>query len=913
MAQISIMRSEMAVPPGPDRSSRLRNAPLSGEQQAKGAQRSRKRRRRQLSNRRDTRRQKGKGGKGRRPGRGARKQTIEAVKTEPGQLHVMALNVNGIRIDRKRKALGSFIAGLEPQPDVCIITETPLYDTEAKLVKYPTYVYANPSSRSRDELQACGGVLILVKQGLGFDKADDLPNVKEPLNGCSILVYLQDPVIHTSRVTGVYLTPAARPTKRQVEMLTNEESRLMTDGKEVGHLIGGDLNHPSWLTENEDWVSSTGLWTLTDPEVGTFASGNSLDKFLYLPGDDIPAAFLREEMAEDNEREEGLWYPGITGAEEVVGNHHPVYIAFPCGQEIPPPFIRSMAVRDLEEEEWRARDDKMAECLDGQIATLESFLALNNATKAHGVLAKAIETVFCDLYTRKPKQAVRQMEDPFALFCRQNRRHPLLIELRIAHHSGRHAAEQRLLSRIRADSWKHFLGKTKPADTTKIYKMIQKQDGRRPRAFVFPCAAPLRRDDRVYISTREKCEVLADYYQNRFGTAPGLRRGTQLVTPRGWERRQDGGRLDLPVDGAGSGSLGVVNIVREIPLRDFEPFSRLEILKAVRSLATAKSPGPDKVPAEVYRELPSMIPAITALITTMVRERTVPRELSEVYVIPLDKPRKDPALCESKRPISLINTLMKITEIVIYNRIIHKVEGILHPSQYAYRRARGTETHLAELTDFLSAQLADGCFVYLASLDVQQAFDSVPHDCIMETVWTLGLDPYLVRFIEVWLRGRRFRVRLTAPTGRFVSTPRPILGGLPQGGVLSPLLWIAHINRLFDLVREEKRAKRGAAELVGGPEICLIYADDVAFAIADRASAEIPRRAQQMDRWIRKAMSRLGLALGIPKCNNLVMEPGKIIGTVLRRNNGLSNTVNKELPGRDRRLGELLTTIAEEQ
>ena len=121
----------------------------------------------------------------------------------------------------------------------------------------------------------------------------------------------------------------------------------------------------------------------------------------------------------------------------------------------------------------------------------------------------------------------------------------------------------------------------------------------------------------------------------------------------------------MPVDGAGSGSLGVVNIAREIPLRDFEPFSRLEILKAVRSLATAKSPGPDKVPAEVYRELPCMIPAITALITTMVRERTVPRELSEVYVIPLDKPRKDPALCESKRPISLINTLMKIAEILI--------------------------------------------------------------------------------------------------------------------------------------------------------------------------------------------------------------------------------------------------------
>ena len=51
----------------------------------------------------------------------------------------------------------------------------------------------------------------------------------------------------------------------------------------------------------------------------------------------------------------------------------------------------------------------------------------------------------------------------------------------------------------------------------------------------------------------------------------------------------------------------------------------------------------------------------------------------------------------------------------------------------------------------------------------------------------------------------------------------------------------------------------------------------------------------------------------MPKCFNLVMESGKIIGAALRRSNGLPNTAKKEMPARHRIRSELLMTIAEEQ
>ena len=106
-------------------------------------------------------------------------------------LRILSLNVNGIRQKRKKQAPGGFISGLNPQPDVCIFTETHMYDGEAAAMTFDSYEYANHSCREPDVEQACGRVLILVKIGTPFTKLDEFPKVSLPLNGCSILVYLR--------------------------------------------------------------------------------------------------------------------------------------------------------------------------------------------------------------------------------------------------------------------------------------------------------------------------------------------------------------------------------------------------------------------------------------------------------------------------------------------------------------------------------------------------------------------------------------------------------------------------------------------------------------------------------------------------------------------------------------------------
>ena len=138
----------------------------------------------------------------------------------------------------------------------------------------------------------------------------------------------------------------------------------------------------------------------------------------------------------------------------------------------------------------------------------------------------------------------------------------------------------------------------------------------------------------------------------------------------------------------------------------------------------------------------------------------------KLTIVPLDKPNRDPELCGSKRPISLINVLSKILEAAVLHRLMGDLEVCLEKRQYAYRRQRGTETQLLQFHDFIREELLKGHCVYAASVDIDSAFDTVSHDLLVKTAEDMGVNPYVCRYIYAWLMRRLFSVRLRTPTGQ---------------------------------------------------------------------------------------------------------------------------------------------------
>ena len=272
--------------------------------------------------------------------------------------------------------------------------------------------------------------------------------------------------------------------------------------------------------------------------------------------------------------------------------------------------------------------------------------------------------------------------------------------------------------------------------------------------------------------------------------------------------------------------------------------------------------------------------------STILQTGRIPERLRLVHIVPLDKPGKEESSCDSKRPISLINTTIKIIEYAICNRVIHGVEKHFHPSLYGYRRSRGTDTHLDGLLGGINRDLTQGSHVYLSSLDIKGAFDTLPHQLTERAMKEANVEPYCARLQNQWTTKRKFQVRITTAKGRYLSSKRPIARGLPQGGILSPMLWVL----VFSTFSRQTEARLAANPFLQTNKVewrFYVYADDIALTLTHSNPETLVQAACICHQYIMEGLAQLHLELSTPKCNNVVFSPNNIVGIHFRRNNGL--------------------------
>ena len=147
-----------------------------------------------------------------------------------------------------------------------------------------------------------------------------------------------------------------------------------------------------------------------------------------------------------------------------------------------------------------------------------------------------------------------------------------------------------------------------------------------------------------------------------------------------------------------------------------------------------------------------------------------------------------------------------------------------------------------------------------------------------------------------------------------MSRQHPMSRGLPQGGVLSPLLWILHINRLSAQIRATLLRVAPYKKSTWGLTV-QTFADDVSAAVAhneQKATIAISRHLREA---IIANFGDLHLDIAIHKCNNFLMEPSnnKMIQSQRKskrpRNKGLKEQKRKRM---SRDLDRIMQTMGEE-
>ena len=94
--------------------------------------------------------------------------------------------------------------------------------------------------------------------------------------------------------------------------------------------------------------------------------------------------------------------------------------------------------------------------------------------------------------------------------------------------------------------------------------------------------------------------------------------------------------------------------------------------------------------------------------------------------------------------------------------------------------------------DSVSKSMDRGGLTDLILFDFSKAFDVVAHSLLLEKLRCLGIQGRTLSAICSFLTDRSMSVCIQNHTNQ----PRPVLGGVPQGSVLGPLLFLVYVNSI---------------------------------------------------------------------------------------------------------------------
>ncbi|KAL4127073.1 hypothetical protein QTP88_011271 [Uroleucon formosanum] len=216
-------------------------------------------------------------------------------------------------------------------------------------------------------------------------------------------------------------------------------------------------------------------------------------------------------------------------------------------------------------------------------------------------------------------------------------------------------------------------------------------------------------------------------------------------------------------------------------------FTPKEVKSMISNCSRKKSPGFDLITANVANCLPNKaFILLTYIYNAILRLSYFPTLWKFSQIIMVAKPDKPPDLPTSYRPISLLLYFSKICERLILKRIYPHIisKNVLLSSQFGFRAKHSTVHQVHRAIDAISTSLENKCYCTCAFLDISQAFDKVWHEGLLFKLRKF-LPTTLFLLMESYLTDRHFQIRQGSATSNIAT----ISAGVPQGGVLSPILF----------------------------------------------------------------------------------------------------------------------------
>jgi hypothetical protein len=211
------------------------------------------------------------------------------------------------------------------------------------------------------------------------------------------------------------------------------------------------------------------------------------------------------------------------------------------------------------------------------------------------------------------------------------------------------------------------------------------------------------------------------------------------------------------------------------------------------------APGIDKITNPFFKlAINESTEFFILLIQILLKFRKLPSIWKVSKVILLFK-KDDPNMAENWRPISLTSTIYRIMMAHIANTFfeMNSQYTIISPLQKGFKpNINGCMEHITKVNELINIAKQEKRAIFVCSIDLKDAFGSIPHSLIMKNLETIGVPNELVSL----LRDSYKKTTSIISTVEGLSDVIEIKKGVKQGCPLSPILFDISIDGLIQAI-----------------------------------------------------------------------------------------------------------------